>query len=86
MGETVADDVPESDGKTHAGNVGAWPAKVRGFTGDVVTEIRKTSWPTRQELVESTWVVIVMVLALGMFIAVCDKVLIDLLGMLVPRG
>jgi preprotein translocase subunit SecE len=67
-------------------NAGTVAGKVRGFVADVVTEIRKTSWPTRQELVESTWVVIAMVLALGLYIAFCDWFLIKLLGWLVPRG
>ena len=84
----MADDVPESAGKGKALTESAsdLTGKVRTFVSDVVTEIRKTSWPSRQELVESTWVVIVMVLFLGMYTAVCDRVLIELLGWLVPRG
>jgi preprotein translocase subunit SecE len=84
----VADDVPESAGKGKALTESAsdLTGKVRTFVSDVVTEIRKTSWPSRQELVESTWVVIVMVLALGLYIFLCDWILIRLLGWLIPRG
>ncbi len=84
----MADDVPENAG--HGGdvtqNVSAATGKVRTFVADVVTEVRKTSWPSRQELVESTWVVIVMVLVLGMYIALCDWALINLQVWLIPRG
>ncbi len=84
----MADDVPESAGKGKALTESAsdLTGKVRTFVSDVVTEIRKTSWPSRQELVESTWVVIVMVLALGLYIFLCDWILIRLLGWLIPRG
>jgi len=84
----VAEDTPQSAGqdKPLTENAGTVAGKVRGFLADVVTEIRKTSWPSRQELVESTWVVIAMVLALGLFVAVSDWFLIKALGWLIPRG
>lgn len=84
----MAEDTPQSteQAKPLAQNAGDIAGKVRGFVADVITEIRKTSWPSRQELVESTWVVIIMVLALGMYIAVCDWFLIKLLGWIIPRG
>ncbi len=84
----MADDVPESAGRgsTLTENASGFWVKVRTFVADVVTEIRKTSWPTRQELVESTWVVIVMVLVLGVYLSLCDKFLIELLKWLIPRG
>jgi preprotein translocase subunit SecE len=84
----VADEVQESAGqaKVVTDTAVGFPSKVRTFVADVVTEIRKTSWPSRQELVESTWVVIIMVLALGMYIAVCDRLLLKVLELLVPRG
>lgn len=86
-GITVAENVPESEAKgaALAQGVESMASKVRNFVSDVITEIRKTSWPSRQELVDSTWVVIVMVLALGMFTSACDWVLIKILGWL-ARG
>ena len=39
--------------------------KVQGFVTEVWAELKKSSWPTRQELVDSTIVVIVTVLILG---------------------
>lgn len=85
----MADDVPENVGHSKtavAQDTRSVAGKVKTFVADVITEIRKTSWPTRQELVESTWVVIVMVLALGLFIFICDWILINLQAWLLPRG
>jgi preprotein translocase subunit SecE len=49
--------------------------KVREFFHDVLVEFRRVSWPTRNEVVGSTSVVIVMVLVLAVFLAVVDHAL-----------
>ena len=59
---------------------------VRSFVNDVLQEMKKTTWPNRQELVESTVVVIVSILLLSIFIGVCDKVLVVFLKLLIPTG
>jgi preprotein translocase subunit SecE len=56
---------------------------VRTFVNEVVGEMKKSTWPERQELVESTVVVVVSVLLLGAFVGVSDKVLATLLRILV---
>ncbi len=53
-------------------------ASMRGFAGEVGVEVKKTSWPSRDELVESTVVVIVSLILTSVFVAVCDKVLLSL--------
>ncbi len=50
-------------------------AKVQGFIGEVMVELKKVSWSTRQELRDSTLIVIFSSLFLGIFIAVIDLVL-----------
>ncbi len=50
-------------------------AKVQGFIGEVMAELKKVSWSTRQELRDSTLIVIFSSLLLGIFIAVIDLVL-----------
>jgi preprotein translocase subunit SecE len=60
--------------------------KFRGFVDGVSGEVRRTSWPARQELIESTLVVISMVVALAAFLWVCDRILISLLQWVTPRG
>ena len=46
--------------------------KTREFFTEVVTELKKSAWPTRKELIDSTLVVIVTVLILGVFVASAD--------------
>jgi preprotein translocase subunit SecE len=51
---------------------------LRGFFGEVGTELKKCAWPTRPELFDSTVVVILSVALLAGFVAVCDVVLREL--------
>ena len=44
----------------------------RIFTGEMIDELKKASWPTRQELWDSTVVVIVASLLLGLFTSIVD--------------
>ncbi len=48
---------------------------VKTFIEDVRTELKKCSWPTRPELFESTVVVIVSVLLVGIYVGTCDVLL-----------
>ncbi|OHE78732.1 MAG: preprotein translocase subunit SecE [Verrucomicrobia bacterium RIFCSPLOWO2_12_FULL_64_8] len=45
---------------------------VRIFFGEMVAELQKASWPTRRELWDSTVVVIVAALLLGLFTSISD--------------
>jgi preprotein translocase subunit SecE len=56
--------------------------KIRGFVSEVITELKKSSWPTRKELLGSTVVVIITMLVLGMFVALADLVLVKAVGLL----
>ena len=49
--------------------------KVQGFLGEVVAELKKVSWSTRRELIDSTLIVIFSTLILGLFVGVIDIVL-----------
>lgn len=46
--------------------------KIINFVNDVVKEMKKVTWPTRDELKESTSVVIVVCLLLSAFTYVVD--------------
>ena len=56
--------------------------KVRDFLNEVAAELKKSSWPTRKELVDSTIVVIVTILVLGLFVALADVVFLRIIGFL----
>jgi preprotein translocase subunit SecE len=49
--------------------------KTKKFTSDVLVEMRKVNWPSRNELRGSTMVVIVTVILVGIFIWAVDRVL-----------
>jgi len=49
--------------------------KIGTFFGEVGAEFRKTSWPERRELVESTLVVISFIFVLAIVVLICDKVI-----------
>lgn len=48
--------------------------KVRTFFSEVRIELGKLTWPTREELLGSTAVVLMTMLILSVFIGVCDFV------------
>ena len=56
--------------------------RVRDFLVEVVAELKKSSWPTRKELIDSTLVVIVTVLILGIFVALADVVFLRIIAFL----
>ena len=54
--------------------------KIQGFGSEVRTEMQKVTWPTREELIGSTSVVLVTMALLSAFIGVSDFVLSFLLS------
>lgn len=49
--------------------------KIKTFIEEVVAEMKKVSWTSRKDLVNSTFVVIISALCLGVFITFVDLVL-----------
>lgn len=47
-------------------------AKVTGFVEEVRQELKKVTWPTREELIGSSVVVVVTTLLMALFIGVVD--------------
>lgn len=48
--------------------------KIKNFIAEVAAEMKKVSWTTRRELMDSTLIVIFSSLILGVFIAVVDVI------------
>ena len=65
------------------GRIQATIGRIKTFIDEVRTELKKCSWPTRSELFESTVVVIVSVLIIGVFVGASDVVLLTLLKLVV---
>jgi len=49
--------------------------KVIAFFQDVVKEMKKVTWPTKDELIESTKIVIVVCIVLSLFTYVIDMII-----------
>ena len=60
----------------------AFIVKVAGFINEVILELKKSAWPTRTELKESTLVVIMSVIVLGVFVGLSDLILMRVLHLI----
>ena len=52
-----------------------WTATAKQFYADTRSEMRKVSWPNRQEVIGTTVVVMVAVAVFGVFFFVVDSIL-----------
>lgn len=50
-------------------------SKVRAYVDDVVKEMKKVSWPSRQELISNTIITLIGTAAISLFIFVSDQVI-----------
>ncbi len=55
------------------------------FVKEAYYELRKSSWLTRKEVIDSTRAVVVLVALLSLFVAGCDFVLSIVLGSILGR-
>jgi len=46
--------------------------KIANFFSEVTVELKKVSWPTKNELIGSTSVVIISVAIMALYIGICD--------------
>ncbi|MGL4853682.1 MAG: preprotein translocase subunit SecE [Lentisphaeria bacterium] len=58
-------------------------SKIKSFCGHTVEETKKCTWPNKQELIESTAVVIISLAILVVAVAVYDKVFSSIITSLV---
>jgi preprotein translocase subunit SecE len=55
--------------------------KLKQFFKEVKVETKKVVYPNREELIGSTWVVIITVMVISVFLGVVDLSLAKLVGM-----
>ncbi len=58
-------------------------ATINEFLVDVRSELKKISYPTRNETIGSTTVVIVLVVIVSVFLALTDLLLVRLMGKII---
>jgi len=57
------------------GGVGGWLRRAGGFLTAVRAELKKVSWPTRDELIKATRMILIMSVVLGLLIGWMDLLL-----------
>lgn len=55
--------------------------KIVHFVNDVLKEMRKVTWPTRDELKDSTLVVLATSVILALFVLLVDTVMTQIIGL-----
>ncbi len=63
----------EQDGKKR----GRW-ARFKAYLRDSRLELQKVIWPTPEEVIKMTGLVIAVVIVVGIYIVVCDQALMQL--------
>ncbi len=58
------------------------PNKIQKWWRETVGELRKVTWPTKEDAIKMTKIVIVVVLATAVFLGVVDFVFSRLVGLL----
>jgi preprotein translocase subunit SecE len=56
--------------------------RIRRYFDEVWSELKKVSWPTREQVRNLTVLVFAISLVIGLYITVLDRVLLALLGLL----
>ena len=59
--------------------------KTKQFIQEVLVELKKVSWTTRQELIDSTWIVLLTATILGVLIGVMDFALSKFLRLIIGK-
>lgn len=59
--------------------------KATQFVKDVKAEMVKVSWPTKNELIGSTIIVLISLAILSAFIGVCDLILSTVVNLIMTR-
>jgi preprotein translocase subunit SecE len=55
-----------------------WWKRLRAFLSEVVVETKKVTWPTKQEVINTTAVVVVASFIFGVYLYLCDLVFVFL--------
>jgi preprotein translocase subunit SecE len=72
---------PEATPKQAGDGVGGFLARVFNFVTSARAEMKKVTWPTRDELIKATRMILILSVVLGMLIGLLDlilqKILVD---------
>jgi len=54
-------------------------ANSKKFLDEVKVELGKVTWPTRKETIATTWVVVMIIVIISLYLGACDVVLAKLM-------
>ena len=60
--------------------------KISKFLKDVGAELQKVTWPSKQEIIGSTWVTIIVSVIVALFIGVVDQALTAIIKVIFDTG
>ena len=78
----MANTVASADDNSFGGKLKSYPERIKAFSSDVRTEMRKVTAPSRKEVQSTTTVVLVAVFLFGLYFFIVDNVIgrgVDLL-------
>jgi preprotein translocase subunit SecE len=55
-----------------------WWKRLKSFLTEVVTETKKVTWPTKQEVINTTTVVVIASFIFGIYLYLCDLIFLFL--------
>ncbi len=61
-------------------------SRVRSYIGEVISELKKVSWPTREEARRLTIMVIIIAGAIGLFLGIVDYGFTHLVELIIGLG
>lgn len=56
--------------------------KAKQFVGEARQELKKVTWPTKQQTITSTWVVLAVTFVLAIFLGLVDLIFSKLVGLI----
>jgi preprotein translocase subunit SecE len=57
-------------------------AKTNKFLQEVKVELVKVTWPTRKETLATSWIVVVIIVLISLYLGACDLVLTKLMRLI----
>ena len=75
LGVRIPPGLPTQYSMNPAESIKTWAQNAKQFYADVRSEMKKVSWPSRQEVVGTTIVVIVAVFFFGLYLGAVDQLL-----------
>jgi preprotein translocase subunit SecE len=57
-------------------------AKTKNFLEEVKVELGKVTWPSRKETMATSWVVVVIIFLISLYLGACDIVLAKLMRLI----